>query len=325
MGSPRQPRLRTLAMGLTGVLLCVAAGAKDTLAETEEQPEVPPETDIVEGPLPDEGVVPPELIAIAREVRNEPLGERMRAVSEPLKGRPYLEGGTGEGVAPDDDPPVRYDAFDCLTLVEEVLALTLGPDPSSAPDIRNALRYADGEQTYSARNHFMLQEWVPHNLENGLLVDITAEVGETHLVQKEVGASTWRHWKRRSLFALADDRLPHGTFQLQVLSLGAAAEALDRIPDGALLLTVRQNRPSVPIVVTHLGFKIPSTPEIPLMRHATKMGEEPRVRDDRLRWYVEHLRWYANWPVEGITVLMPQELGPRLQPTAPPSDSGETL
>jgi len=321
-------------MGLMVGLWCLASVADDSQAETDEQEvaeeEVTEEavteeeTDIVEGHLPDEGVVPLELITIAREVRHAPLGERMRAVSEPLMGRPYLEGGTGEGVAPDDDPPVRYDVFDCLTLVEEVLALTLGPDPSSAPTIRNALRYADGEPTYSARNHFMLQEWVPHNLENGLLKDITAEVGETHLVRKEVDADTWRKWRRRGLFALADDRLPTGTFQLQVLSLGAAAEALDRIPDGALLLTVRQSRSGVPIVVTHLGFKIPSTPEIPLMRHATKMGEEPRVRDDRLRWYVEHLRWYANWPVEGITVLMPQELRPRLPPTVIPSDAGET-
>lgn len=255
--------------------------------------------------------IPQELLDAALATQSSPLGERMRAVSQPLLGRPYQVDAIGEGVEPDPDPLVRYDVFDCLTFVEEVLALTLPPDPQTAPSVRQALRYGDGEPEYTDRNHFMLQQWVPRNIEKGLLVDITAEVGEAHLVEKTVTDSTWRGWRRRGLFALPDSLLPTGDFRLQVLSLSAMAEAIDRIPDGALLLTVRQSRPGVPIVVTHLGFKVPSSPEVPLMRHATKMGDEPRVRDDRLRWYVEHLRWYTNWPVEGITVLMPQEMGPR--------------
>ena len=271
-------------------------------------------------PLPDEGVIPEELQQIARETRGQPLGERMMAVSQPLMGRPYQIDAAGEGVAPDLDPPARYDVFDCLTFVEEVLALTMGPDPLSAPTIRQALRYRDGVPRYENRNHFMLEEWVPNNVAKGLVRDITAEVGETHLLEKEVTANTWRYWRSRKLFALTDERLPTGTFRLQVMSLSAALEAMDRIPDGALLLTVRRSKPGVPIVVTHLGFKIPSPPDNPLMRHATKMGDEPRVRDDRLRWYLEHLRWYTNWPVEGITVLMPQELGPRLASAVPVSE-----
>ena len=65
------------------------------------------------------------------------------------------------------------------------------------------------------------------------------------------------------------------------------------------------------IVVTHLGFKVPSPPEVPLMRHATRMGKQPRVRNERLAWYLEHVQWYHHWPVDGVTVLMPQEYGPR--------------
>ena len=109
---------------------------------------------------------------------------------------------------------------------------------------------------------------------------------------------------------MCDERLPTGTFQLQVMRLGAAAEIVDEIPDGALILTVRESREYVPIVVTHIGFKVPAG-EVPLMRHATRMGSEPRVRNDRLAWYLEHVRWYQRWPVDGITVLMPQEIGPR--------------
>jgi hypothetical protein len=47
-----------------------------------------------------------------------------------------------------------------------------------------------------------------------------------------------------------------------------------------------------------------------MMRHATKMGAGG-VKDHSLRWYFEHLRTYVNWPVAGISVLEPQEMGPR--------------
>jgi len=259
----------------------------------------------------DEGAIPPEILRIAREVRDRPIGERMAAISEPMLGTPYVNDAAGEGYGKDPDPPARYDAFDCLTFVEEVLALSIAGDPTGAAAIRRQLRYAGGAPVeYDNRNHFMLQEWVPRNIENGFLKDITAELGETHLVEKTVTPRTWAWWKKRRQFALSDDRLPTGTFHLQVMRLGAAAEIVDQIPDGALILTVRESREHVPIVVTHLGFKVPAG-DIPLMRHATRMGEEPRVRNDKLVWYLEHLRWYQRWPVDGITVLMPQEVGPR--------------
>ncbi len=96
-----------------------------------------------------------------------------------------------------------------------------------------------------------------------------------------------------------------------MLAPGAALAGIDCIPDGALILTVRTSRPGVPIVVTHLGFKLPSEGPVPLMRHATRMGAEPRVRDERLAWYLEHLESYTNWEVAGIAVLEPIEPGPR--------------
>jgi hypothetical protein len=277
--------------------------------------EAPPDAPVV-----DEGAIPAELVRIAREVRDRPIGERMAAISAPLLGTPYLNDAAGEGFGKDPDPPARYDAFDCLTFVEEVLALALAGDPTGAPAIRRQLRYAGGAPVdYDNRNHFMLQEWVPRNIENGYLEDITAQLGETHLVEKAVTPKTWAWWKKRKLFQLPDERLPTGTFRLQVMRLGAAAEIVDQIPDGALILTVRESREYVPIVVTHLGFKVPAG-DVPLMRHATRMGSEPRVRNDKLDWYLEHVRWYQRWPVDGITVLMPREVGPRRSATPAPAD-----
>ena len=49
----------------------------------------------------------------------------MERASRAFLGLPYLNDAAGEGQGIDTDPPSRYDAFDCLTFVEEVLALTL--------------------------------------------------------------------------------------------------------------------------------------------------------------------------------------------------------
>jgi hypothetical protein len=285
----------------------VVAMAQTTVLDTQDDDTGPLEAVPL---VVDEGAMPTVLVDIARSVRHLPIGARMKAISDPLVGLPYVVDATGEGRSPDLDPPARYDAFDCLTFVEEVLALAIPGDPLAASQVRHELRYGEAEASYHNRSHFMLEEWIPRNIENGLLVDITAELGETHLIEKEVGERTWSWWGKRKHFDLPDARLPTGHFQLQVMSLGAAFEVLEDIPDGALILTVRESREYVPIVVTHIGFKIPGA-DVPRMRHATKMGEDPRIRDDRLAWYLEHMRWYHRWPVEGITVLMPQELGPR--------------
>ena len=258
----------------------------------------------------DEGAMPEELVAVARQVVGRPIGERMAAISQVLLGRPYQVDGAGEGWAPDLDPPARYDAFDCLTFVEEVLALALAGDPMSAPALRQRLRYGDAAPAYAARRHFMVAQWVPGAVADGLLVDITDQLGETHLVDLDITADTWRGWRKRALFQLPDPALPTGRFTLPVLSVDAALAAIDAIPAGALVLTVRQARPGVPIVVTHLGFKLPGGSERPMIRHATKMSGQ-RVMDHSLAWYLEHLRWYDRWPVDGVTVLMPREQGPR--------------
>ena len=255
------------------------------------------------------GVIPDELRQIALQVQDLPLGERMDHVSRPMLGMPYLNDAVGEGRAPDFDPPARYDAYDCLTFVEEVLSLSVPSDPISAPMIRNHLRYTGGVSAYENRRHFMLQQWIPENIASGMLVDITAEFGETHLIEKEVTSVTWASWRKRKNFQLPDEALPVGRYGLQVLSLDAAVEIVDQIPVGAVILTVRENLPYVPILVSHVGF-IVSSSDVPRMRHATKLGND-RVRDDRLAWYLDHIRWYDWWQVEGITILMPQELGPR--------------
>ena len=144
------------------------------------------------------GVIPESITDVARSVVNEPLAYRMKAVSDPFLGLPYKIDGHGEGIGPDADPPARYDAFDCLTFLEEIMALALAGDPVSAPFFRQAIRYKDGQVDYSKRHHFMMAQWIPENIDAGFVEDITHTLGETHRIEKEVTREIWRNWQGTS-------------------------------------------------------------------------------------------------------------------------------
>jgi hypothetical protein len=254
-------------------------------------------------------LIPATAAAIAFETRNAPLAERMGAISEVFLGLPYEDGLLGEGRPPDMDPPARYDSFDCVTLLEEVLALAIAPHPASAPDFRSAFRYQYGLASYRTRNHFFSTQWILHNLQNGLLVDTTERYGEARWIERELTDNTWRYWSGREQFDLTDHELPHGLYSFPILDLETAKSVVEQIRPGTIIVTVREPRSSVPIVVTHVGFTIPA--DSPTVRHATKMGIG-RVRDHSLSWYFEHLETYTNWPVAGVALLEPVEQGPRL-------------
>lgn len=255
--------------------------------------------------------VPPEVVEAVRAARAAPIGVRMEVASHSFLGLPYTDDADGEGDGADPDPPSRYDRFDCLTFVEEELALALAGDPLDAPSIRDALRYA-GEPSYAHRRHFMEAQWIPDGIANGLLEDITGTLGRAKVLEKTVTAATWKAYPRRMVLfgALPEADLPVGTWRLPYLDLDEAARVAAHIPAGAILVTMRIPRDNVPFVVTHVSSVVQLPSGELRMRHATRMGVR-NVRDDRVDWYVRHLRDYSHWPSLGVSVLMPREQGPR--------------
>ena len=70
-------------------------------------------------------------------------------------GAMYLSDPLGEAIAPDTDPLIRDDAFDCVTFVETVIA-------NGDVDRLNKIRYANGIPNFIERNHFI--ETIPSRL-----------------------------------------------------------------------------------------------------------------------------------------------------------------
>lgn len=278
--------------------LALAAGSFAGATELREEPAV--------GEF---GFIPRELIQRALETSHLNLPDRMTSISDLMLETPYLDDPLGEGFGVDLDPIARYDAYDCLTFLEEVLALSISGAPSHAATIRNGLRYGSKTPKYSNRRHFMALQWIPGNTADGWLRDTTAEYGDSKLFEKQVTPGIWKAWERRDNYALTDDELPMGAMRLNVLPLDDAIKAAPDIRPGSIVFTVREDRAWIPLWITHVGFVVAG--EETTLRHASRMKSSMRVRDHELVWYLEHLKTYTNWRVAGISILEPIPMGPR--------------
>jgi hypothetical protein len=128
----------------------------------------PPET----GPAPDLA----EAWQLIQLVQAEPdLEKRMGRISEKLLGRPYRDApldsrGALEALR------INLEAFDCVTFIEAVLALSLSSNTSRFLDMLRGIRYQDGIVGWASRNHYMT-DWVRNNIAGGFMTDLTLGPG----------------------------------------------------------------------------------------------------------------------------------------------------
>ena len=81
----------------------------------------------------DWSVVPEDVLEAQAASWSEPIGIRMKYITERFLGKPYLLNGIGELQDPDPDPLVRYDAFDCLTFVDLCVSVEVNSDGVAEP------------------------------------------------------------------------------------------------------------------------------------------------------------------------------------------------
>lgn len=123
------------------------------------------------------------------------VANRLDAFSKMFIGRPYGFGGPlGEGPDGryDQDPLYRFDTFDCTTFVETIVSLALTRSASEFEQTMNEIRYDNGEVDYLKRNHFTDLWWIPNNIRNGMLTDITNDLGGRVLIASaEINLPGW--------------------------------------------------------------------------------------------------------------------------------------
>ncbi len=103
---------------------------------------------------------------------------QLNALSSRFLGRRYRLSPLGEGKGVDLDPLLRFDAFDCTTYIETVIALARSPEQNRDEQIRqlNLIRYSGGTPDFAARRHLPVFQWLPQLETAGILRDISVEI-----------------------------------------------------------------------------------------------------------------------------------------------------
>lgn len=97
-------------------------------------------------------------------------------------GAPYILDSLGEGVPPDADPLIRFDAFDCTTFVETVLA-------RGDVEKLNKIRYSDGIPDFILRNHFIESDWLRNNRD--LVENVSSDYAPTEIRTVKIDKQRW--------------------------------------------------------------------------------------------------------------------------------------
>jgi hypothetical protein len=241
----------------------------------------------------------PERLKAQAALPDGPLPSRLLAVSERFLGTPYGFSPLGEGQGKDPDPLIRFDLVDCLSYVEETIALALARTPDQVDPLLAALRYQKQVQ-YEDRNHLMEAQWLPSNVKKGFLREATAKYGGADIQHsaKVITAATWRTPSSQAL-ELPEERQLVGRFPLDLLPLDRAPAHIREVPSGTLMLVVREDLPGKVTRITHLGFVVQKGKHT-FLRHASR-NPFMRVVDEDVENFFARNAKYEKWRVDGVS------------------------
>ena len=160
---------------------------------------------------------------------------RVTAIANEALGTPYEDGPLGEGPgAPyDDDPLIDLSRADCVTFVEQVIAMAESRTYEETVERLQRIRYRDGDIRFERRNHFMLADWV-HN--NAFVHEVTGDLGvETDTITRGVGRTQFFGFHDATEFAAA---AVDETRSVAVITPDKVAAAEGEIPSPSLICFV---------------------------------------------------------------------------------------
>lgn len=246
------------------------------------------------------------------------LVKRLEGISRIFIGLPYGKGGPlGEGPDGkyDQDPLYRFDTFDCTTYVETIMALALARDVNEFERHQDMIRYKDGVVDYFMRNHFTDLQWIPFNIQNGYMSELTYDVVSTNEVKIAEALINYPAWIRshkleqivvpmasteekkqilEELKSHADEfkseiaRVPY----IEIKKIIAKPAILNRIPSGTVVNFVRPNWDLTNTAgthqnISHQGFLF-RIKNVLYLRHASTSGKVEEVP------FIDYLKRFQN-------------------------------
>jgi len=111
------------------------------------------------------------LLEKARDI--DELPQRLDRISCEFRGSAYQEGSLGGGPALEEEFRIDLKVFDCVTLIEVVLALALADTVPDFIDRTRRIRYDQGRINWFHRNHYMV-DWAANNERSGFIRNVTS-------------------------------------------------------------------------------------------------------------------------------------------------------
>lgn len=231
-------------------------------------------------------------------------GDIMVALGEHFIGTPYLAHSLEE---PGEEHLVtNLRGFDCLTLVENCLALSrcFSSGKTTFDEFRAQLtriRYAGGVMAgYTSRLHYFT-DWVADNARKGIVQDITMDVGGEAYHKTINFMST----HRQSYKQLADDA---SVERVKAAETNLSGKALHRVPRGqiAAMLGLLRNGDVIGTVTSMEGMDIAHTGMVIVkdgtakFLHAPLSGGAVTISEGSLAEYVRRIK-----STTGIVVARP--------------------
>lgn len=212
------------------------------------------------------------------------LGVDAKDIGAEYVGIKYASDPLGEARIPDTDPLIRFDAFDCTTFVETVLA---------DGDVQklNKIRYAGSVPDFVHRNHFIETDWLKNN--SDIVQNVSAQYAKTAVYSVIVDKKNWFKVSHRM-----DVDIPPETVKLEYIPYKHVGNI--KVERPVVILFLRKNskirdKIGTDLAVRHMGFLLPNG----MLRHASRRAGA--VVDNVWTEYVQ--RMMENQNNLGIMIL----------------------
>lgn len=251
--------------------------------------------------------------------------DRIDYLSAYFLGRPYINNPQGEGDHGDIDqaPLYRFDGFDCVTYINNILALSRSFDVPSFLTQLLQINYYQGIPKFENRFHFMSVDWNSQNQKNKITKDVTENFVDANknkmvlFAEGEIDKPGWflkraenegieraeklNNYARQCHIEFA--RLPYlPLVKLFDSDKNPEQVIFNQIPHAAVVEIVRPNwqlkeKIGANLHVSHIGFAIRKNNQV-YFRHAS--SEQKKVVEVLL---VDYLKDYlGSSTVKGINV-----------------------
>ncbi len=248
--------------------------------------------------------------------------ERIQEFSKIFLNIPYQADPLGEGSLGefDQDPLFRFDAFDCTTYVETILALALSESENEFKAKINDIRY-NSSPSFLNRNHFISLDWIDDN--KNILKDITSELSPNYKTKTTtINKPNW--YKKMGENRIQGFDISHTEMLIKLKNLRSLSQKvssekstidyitideviensfINKIPNGSIINVVRPswnltNAIGTRLHISHQGILIRNSKGT-FLRHASSgLG---KVADSDFKEYFS--KYVNHSEVKGINIL----------------------